>query len=95
LAKRGGSPLQRREAEKIAAKLGAVREGGGAHILAKIYYDDGTLVANFGIRHGGQSGHGHLPKALGVNQQFAVALASCTKSKADYFAELRRKGQLP
>ena len=86
--------MQRREAERIAKKLGALMETGAKHNWAKVYWR-GTLVSKFGIRHGNQSGHGHIPKGLYISETETLALATCTMSQDQYFARLREKGKLP
>lgn len=94
MAKRGGSPLQKREAATIASKLNAVVAVGGSHDIAKVYWK-GYLVTQFGIRRGKKSRHGHIPHALFLSEFKTMALANCTMTTDEYFAELQKKNKLP
>lgn len=94
MPRRGGSKLQRREADKIAAKLGADVKGGSAHDHAMIRWE-GVAVTSFGLRRGSKSKHGHIPGQLFISQSQTVSLASCTISKDEYFKILKDKGKLP
>jgi hypothetical protein len=90
---KGSNPLKKREAEAIARKLGATVEKSGAHQRA--YFEHaGKLVLSFGIRHGRDSGHGHIPKDMSLSQYDTVRMANCTMSKADYLIVLRDKGMI-
>jgi hypothetical protein len=94
--------ITRTDAERIATKLGAVLEdgkkkSGGAreHTRAVVYHDD-LAIAWFGIRRGSsrEQPHGHVPSDLQIGPHFCREIAICNKNKADYLAELRRKGLL-
>ena len=92
MAKRGGSKLLRKDADDIARKLHADLTT-GAHITAAFRHN-GVLILNFGIRHGAKSKHGHLPRALHLNQAQTVKLARCQISRDEYIEILRAKGLL-
>jgi hypothetical protein len=90
----GRSPLQKRDVEKIAAKLGAEVKKDGAHQRA-FFRHNGKLILDFGIRHGTRSGHGFLCGAQGalrMNEKRVVAMAACTVSKAEYVEHLKSIG---
>jgi len=57
----------------------------------------GKLILTFGIRHGKNSGHGHLCGSNGdlkLSETRAVALARCTMSKDEYLQHLKDRGIL-
>ncbi len=88
------SNLQRRDALKIARKLGAEVEDGGNHQQA-CFRHNGRLILTFGIRHGSKSGHGHLEGETGdlkLNGRKAKQLAECTMSKDEYVEHLTGMG---
>jgi hypothetical protein len=91
------SRIERDDAYKIAEKIGAEVQRAGKHARATLRMA-GRLVLTFGIRHGPNSGHGHLCGANGdlkMNEANVVALARCTMTKEQYFDLLREKGVLP
>ena len=90
MAKRGGSKILKRDAEDIAAKLGATIAPKTKHDFAKIRNGD-TLVATFGISRSRKAKHGHIPHELKVSETQALRLASCTMTYADYIGVLRAK----
>ena len=91
MGKRGGSKIQRREAQGIAKKLQAdVELGKGDHDTAYVRVD-GRIVASFGIRRGRKSGHFHIPKQIRVSETQAMRLASCVMSFDEYVAILQKK----
>ena len=90
MARRGGSPLKRREAVEIAKKLGAKIEEKTNHGLALVWFN-GRVVTTFGIRRGTQSGHGHIPKQLFISERDALLLANCDISKEEYFEMIADK----
>ena len=90
MARRGGSPLKRREALKIARKLGAETKVNTNHDLILVRFE-GKLVATFCIRRGTHSGHGHIPSQLFVPESIAMRLAACTLSKDEYFEMIADK----
>ena len=94
MARRGGSKIQRREAQGIAAKLEAnVESGKGDHATAYVRVD-GRIVATFGIRRGRRSGHFHIPKQIRVSETQAMRLASCAMSFDEWVAVWQEKGLL-
>ncbi len=88
---KGGSRLQRKEAEAIAKKLEAQIVHGAKHIHANIYHD-GILILTFGIRHDKKAGHGHIPKYLKISETEAVKMAKCHISKDEYFQLIKNTG---
>ena len=69
--------LLRREAEKIATKLGATIEKQGKHDAAYVYYGE-ELVIQFGLRRDRYSPHGHIPLDMRINEHQALELARVT-----------------
>lgn len=94
MAKKGGSRLDKKDAQDIAKKLKAEVEKGGSHNHALVKHA-GVLVAKFGIRHDKQAKHGHIPPQLFVSENDAVGLARCTVSEAQWIAKMREKGIIP
>ncbi len=94
MARRDGSKIQRREAQRIAAKLEAdVELGKGDHDTAYVRVD-GRIVASFGIRRGRRSKHFHIPKRIRVSETQAMRLASCSMTYDEYVGVLREKNLL-
>ena len=66
----------------------------GPHQRAIVKYD-GQIVITFGIRHGSNTGQGHL---VGKNHDLklsateAIALARCQMTKIQYFDHLKARG---
>jgi hypothetical protein len=90
------SRLQKREALAIATKLHAKLEPDGKHQLA-VFEHRGRTILTIGIRHGKKGGHGHLVGRYGdlrLNESKAVALASCSMTKAQYIEHLRAIGDI-
>lgn len=87
--------LTTREAEAIAAKLGAeVEDGRGKHKRAKVRLN-GQLVGQFGIRRGsGDLGHDHIPRQIGATNRQALDLARCPLSKEEFITILVKQGKL-
>jgi hypothetical protein len=88
-------PIDKRHAKNIARKLKAnVDKSGGAHDIAYIYDDHGTLLASFGIRRGSKKslGHGHIPNDLGLNQQDTLRLANCPMSREEWLERIAKEG---
>ena len=84
-------------AVKIAKKLGAtISSTGGAHDLAAVF-EDGVLVASFGIRRASEKdkGHDHIPADIHVGPSFAKGLGQCPKSREEWIDVLREKGIVP
>lgn len=84
------SNLQRRDALKIARKLGATVEHHGKHKRASFRHN-GRLILTFGIRHGSKSGHGHLVGETGnlkLNARRVKELAQCNMEKDEYIEHL-------
>ena len=90
MARRGGSPLKRREALNIAQKLGAETKPRTNHDLVLVRFEK-RLVATFCIRRGTHSGHGHVPSQLFISESDAMRLAACTLSKDKYFRMIADK----
>lgn len=90
MARRGGSPLKRREALKIARKLGAETKTSTNHDLVLVRFGE-RLVGTFCIRRGTHSGHGHIPSQLFISESAAMRLAACTLSKDEYFGMIADK----
>jgi hypothetical protein len=88
------SKIDKKAALKIATKIGAEVQPHGKHQKALLYHN-GKLVLRFGIRHGRDSGHGHLVGEnhdLKLSERDVFALAECTLSKIQYFKILVQKG---
>ncbi len=84
------SNLQRRDALKIARKLGATVDSNGKHKRAIFRYN-GKVILTFGIRHGSKSGHGHLVGERGdlkLNAKRVEGLAECNMKKKEYIKHL-------
>lgn len=80
---------------EIAKKLGCAMRQGKAHTYADLY-EQGKLVASFGIRRASrEKGHGHIPKALHLTQADSWKLHDCTMTKEEYIQVLREKDLLP
>ena len=58
--------ITKREAEKIATKLGATPKAGGKHMKVKVYVDD-ILETIFGFSHSLRKGNRHIPGQLGLS----------------------------
>jgi hypothetical protein len=87
--------IRKREAERIAKKLGADRRAGRKHEIV-LGTHGGRLVASYGIRRGsGNPGHAYVPKQLHVSASQARELAECPMSAEQYFKVLADKGLVP
>lgn len=78
--------VTKQHAKKIVSKLGAeVVKGTKAHDRAIVYHN-GIVVATFGIRRGSNanSGHGHIPNDLQINQHDTLRLANCPMSREEW-----------
>ena len=87
----------RRDALKIAGKLGAAVEKSGKHQKATFFYND-LLIFQFGIRHGTNCGHGHLAgenKILRLSESNAVRFAQCDITFDEYVQMLIDRGVIP
>jgi hypothetical protein len=88
-------------AENIAHKLLAKDESKPrSEHDEMVVYHEGRFVARFGIRRGSKrnSGHDHVQKNLNVSTRFAKELATCTKSRMEYFEKIgivRSESQQP
>lgn len=91
---KGRSPLQGRQAEKIAKKLNAEIDRKGPHIRAIIRHN-GFTIAQFGWRHDKTAGNGHIPKQLNISERDALEIARCNKYWDDYVALLKDKNLFP
>ncbi|WP_367875087.1 hypothetical protein [Luteolibacter sp. Populi] len=85
--------ITKQHAEKIAKKLGAKYFEGKAHTIAQIF-EDGVLVAEFGIRRGSQrdQGHDHVQSDLYLNGNNAKLLANCPLTRAKWVEIMKEKG---
>ena len=82
-------PLTRKDALKIANKLGAKIENGAKHDKVNVV-DRGKPVAKYGIMRASQEkDHRHIHRQLGVSRSEVRGLADCNISKEEYFS-LRR-----
>jgi hypothetical protein len=91
------SKLLKEDALSIAKKLKAFIEPEGPHQNATFYYN-GLFILEFGIRHGKNSGHGHLVGENGplrLNETKAVSFARCHISLEEYVEILIQKGVIP
>lgn len=77
-----------REAEKIAAKLGAVELDGKKHRRFRVSLD-GKHLTTFGCSHGAGNSNIIIAKALGIPYTQVRQLADCTLSKEEYFNQVR------
>ncbi len=83
-----------RHAEAIAKKLKCQMREGRAQRHADVF-EDGRLVATFGIRRASKEvGHGHLPMALHLSQKQCREMHDCTVSREQYIQLLREKNLL-
>lgn len=87
--------LTKRHARAIAKKLGTVphQKKGRPHELHQVF-EDGKVIAFFGIRHGSKkdAGHGHLPSALHLTPRDTRLLADCPMSRKEWIGKLKEKG---
>jgi hypothetical protein len=85
--------INKEMAGKIADKLGAnVEKGARGHERAMIY-EDGVLVASFGIRRGSnkEQGHDHIPGELYTSMSNTKLLARCPMSRQQWIDVLKSK----
>jgi hypothetical protein len=87
------NPITKEHATRIVKKLKAEvvsPRKGSAHDLALIY-QDGRLVAQFGIRRGSQKGlpHNHIPSALHLSPHLCLLLAQCPYSREQWLQRMR------
>lgn len=78
----------------IARKLGAtIDTRNKAHDIATVY-ENGQLVAVFGIRRGSSKdlGHPHIPEAIYLNRHRTIQLAQCHISREEWIATLADRG---
>ena len=80
-------PFTKKDARKIARKLGAtIDKRRTAHDRAIVCFE-GRKVAEFGIRRGtGDLPHNFLPNELELRREETFKLAQCEMSKEAYFA---------
>jgi hypothetical protein len=84
--------LSRRDAERIAAKLGAEKAEGRKHTV--VVLDAGKEVARYNIRRGPNSAHNFLPRQLSLTPPQTTALARCEIIREEYFDICRQGGRL-
>jgi len=85
--------ITKEHADKIAKKLKAkISASGKAHDIAAIY-EDGKLIASFGIRRGSEKdkGHDHISSDLHVGPHDAKKLAQCPLSREQWIQILKDK----
>lgn len=87
--------ITKQHAIDIKKRLKAEVEKDGPHKVAHIYHE-GKYVASFHIRHSSKkdSGHGHIPKQLGLTPRETIELAICTMTKEAYFEILKERGSI-
>ncbi len=81
-------------AEKIVAKLGAVKtKAGKAHDHYDVLHE-GRIVATTSIRRGSEKdlGHDHLPRDLHIGPAKAKLLGQCPLTRDGYIDLLRERG---
>jgi len=82
---------------KIAKKLKAEIKNrpGRPHDLACIY-EDGLLIAQFGLRRGSKKnlGHDHVPNSLFISPHDAREIGICNRYRDWYIKTLRKKGYI-
>ena len=91
------SKLEKRDALEIAKKIGATLNPDGKHQRATLEYN-GQIILTFGIRHGSNTGQGHLVgenHPLKLNATKAQHLARCFMTKDQYFEHLRERNIIP
>ena len=83
-------------AERIVRKLKArIITGKKAHDIAQVY-NDGKLVAWFGIRRSSNKdkGHDHIPEQIFLRPREAKLLGECPLSREEWLKILAGKGLL-
>ena len=83
-------------AKSIAKKLRArIEPGRKAHDIA-LFFHEGKLIVQFGIRRGSSkdAGHDHVPEQLHLRPHQAKLLGQCPMSLEDYINVLADKGLL-
>ncbi len=78
--------------KKLKADVG--RTPRRAHDLARVYDDEGMLLASFGLRRGSKKnlGHDHIPERLRVSKGDARLLGQCPLSRQGWLDILKEKG---
>ena len=92
MARGRGSPLMKRDADKIATKLRATIKEGANHTIAFVWHDS-KLVTSFLIRRGTHARHGHLPRQLFLSKHDTLDLARCHIARETYFELIATKVQ--
>jgi hypothetical protein len=90
--------ITKQHALDIAEKLKAVLQTSKKQRPHDLYgvFEEGVLVAAFGIRRGSnkEAGHDHLPKQLFVGPKDAKDLAQCPMSREQYIQKLKQRGKI-
>jgi hypothetical protein len=89
--------LNKEDAEKIARKLKAKKQGPtSAHDLWCVHHDT-KVVAIIGIRRGSNrdAGHGHVANQIFETPHNAKLMAECTRTRQDWLSGMAAKGKLP
>lgn len=88
--------INKTHAETIARKLEAVYQEGRDHTLAKLY-ENGVLIAQFGIRRGSKKDlpHDYIPRQIYMSQGQCLKLAQCSLNRPDWIKILKERGLLP
>lgn len=81
--------ISKREAEKLATKLGCQPRPGGNHMKVHVYVD-GVWEKSFGFSHDARKSNHHIAGNLGISQADTQALARCHKPKEWYFSLVRK-----
>jgi hypothetical protein len=82
-------------AEKIVKKLnGSIRKGSD-HDVVQVF-EDGKLVASFGLRRGSSkdSGHDYIPGQIHVTKKQALDLGNCPMSRVQWVEVLKEKNKI-
>lgn len=88
-------PFSRKDALKIARKLGAEIKDGRKHPQVVVRYQN-YVIGQFGIQRASQEkDHKWIPRQIHLSRQKTEELCRCTFGKDDYFELLRNKGILP
>lgn len=87
--------VTKQHALDIVRKLGAklvLQKKQRPHDLYAVY-EDGLLIAKFGVRRGSnkEQGHDHIPSQLYVGPKDARDLAQCPLSREEWIQKLREK----
>lgn len=89
------SNINKELAVRIAKKLNATIDTKAckAHDIAYIF-EDGILIAQFGIRRGSSKelGHDHIPRDLHISSGNARLIGQCPMSREDWIRIMHERG---